>query len=131
MGELRRIGMLHVLSTAKAKNDARPKSEKEIVSLRLLKVTDAGLEQVADMTSLLHLDLTGAKVTDKGLRHLTGLKLQSLNLAKTNITKVGLKELVGLKSLVRLSLPFNAVPRTSEEGAFRKAMPQCVVRRGY
>ena len=46
-------------------------------------VTDAGLEQIADLTSLLHLDLSQSPVTDKGLRHLAGLKqLQSLDLAK-------------------------------------------------
>lgn len=126
--ELRRIGMLHVLSTAQAKDGARPKSEKEIVSLRLFGVTDAGLEQIADLTSLLHLDLSYSPVTDMGLRHLAGMKqLQSLDLAKTKVTNACVKELMALPNLRRLNIYSTSITRNGR-AEFAKAIPQCVVR---
>ena len=51
------------------------------------------------------LDLAGTNVTDKGLKQLSGLKsLKMLKLQDTNVTTAGLKELAGLKSLDSLCL---------------------------
>jgi hypothetical protein len=51
------------------------------------------------------LDLAGTNVTDKGLKQLSGLKnLTTLKLQDTNVTAAGLKELAGLKRLATLLL---------------------------
>jgi hypothetical protein len=38
------------------------------------KLTDAGLSELANLTQLRSLDLTGTKVTDAGINHLAGMK---------------------------------------------------------
>ncbi len=57
-------------------------------------MTDAGLKELAELTSLESLNLGDTKVTDAGLKELTGLKsLVRVNLTCVEVTKVGLKEL--------------------------------------
>jgi internalin A len=68
----------------------------QLISLGLggTTATDAGLKELAGLTSLqfLHLDIT--KVTDTGLKELAGLKsLHKFGLDSTNVTDAGLKEL--------------------------------------
>ena len=75
------------------------------LSLGRAKVTDAGLKELTGLKSLQSLNLVGAKVTDAGLKELAGLKsLQSLDLGGTKVTDAGLKELAGIKSLQSLNL---------------------------
>ena len=62
-------------------------------------IRDAGLKELAGLTSLQSLHIAGTMVTDAGLKELAGLKnLQSLYLS-TKATDAGMKELAGLKSL--------------------------------
>lgn len=75
------------------------------MSLLNIRVTDAGLKELAGLKNLQSLDLVGTRVTDAGLKELAGLKsLQTLYLNNTEVTDVGLKELAGLKSLRELYL---------------------------
>src|SRR5205807_8363063 len=82
------------------------------LGLGFAEVTDVGLRELAGLTSLQTLDLsgtkdfTGTKVTDKALKALAGLKrLQTLHLRfNGEETDAGLKELAGLKSLQTLDL---------------------------
>ncbi len=135
--ELRRIGMLHVLPFAKAKDSGRAKSDLEIVWLDLsgTQVSDAGLKEIAGLANLIHLDLSiGVTskqmrgVTDEGLKQLAGMKqLVSLDLSRTKVTDAGLKELHALTSLRRLRLYLSLRPAVTDAGRSEllKALPQC------
>src|SRR5262245_8347776 len=69
------------------------------------KVTDAGLEELAGLTTLRALGLADTEVTDVGLRQLVGLQhLQVLDLSFTWVTDEGVKELKKIKSLRALEL---------------------------
>ena len=65
------------------------------LSLANTRVTDQGLRDVATLSSLEHLDLSGdAGVTDAGLDHLAGLpKLHVILLARTRVTEGGIQKL--------------------------------------
>ncbi len=66
-------------------------------------VNDSTLARVAKHGSLTRLYLRGTRITDDGLKHLTGLtKLEELDLAETGITDAGLVHLSGLSSLKKL-----------------------------
>lgn len=57
-------------------------------------VTDAGLAELASLTSLLHLGIRWTRVTDAGLLHLQSLKkLQFLDVRGCNVTAPALAEL--------------------------------------
>ncbi|MEM1108582.1 MAG: c-type cytochrome domain-containing protein [Planctomycetota bacterium] len=78
-----------------------------IVELNLAntKVTDQGLETVAQMTNLRRLWLNGTQVTDAGLSHLSRLReLRYLNLYGTVVTDAGLPSLAVLPHLSQLYL---------------------------
>jgi hypothetical protein len=66
-----------------------------VLSLANTRVTDQGLRDVATLSSLERLDLSGAQgVTDVGLGHLSALpKLQSLRLVGTPVTDDGVQKL--------------------------------------
>ena len=69
-------------------------------------VTDAGLQELADLRGLKTLDLNGCRgVTDAGLKELAALQgLMTLSLRATSVTDAGLKELAALKGLRTLNL---------------------------
>ena len=65
-----------------------------LVDFTRTKLTDAGLKELAGLTSLQSLNLGSSQVTDAGLKGLAGLtSLQSLGLHGTQMTDAGLKEL--------------------------------------
>ena len=73
-------------------------------------VDDAILERVAKRKLLTHLYLRGTRITDEGLKHLSGLtQLQTLDLAETGITDRGLRHLRGLSRLKHLDVTQTAV----------------------
>lgn len=92
------------------------------------KISDAGLEEVAKLTSLETLDLRATQITDAGLAKLLELpKLKTLELANTAITDAGLLSLQKLKSLSKVSV-FNCKQVTPQGIAnFKKARPDCQV----
>ena len=103
-----------------------------VVDLTNTKVTDAGLKELelAELTTLQTLSLSGPKVTDAGLKELAGLKtLQSLGLVQTKVTDAGLKELAGLKSLQTLRLIATARVTDAGVAELQKALPKCKVLR--
>ena len=68
-------------------------------------ITDAGLERIAEFTSLQGLSLHGTKITDGGLEYLRRLpELEGLNLQGTSVTDTGLEHLQVLTGLKELSL---------------------------
>jgi internalin A len=102
-------------------------AEPERHGLSATGATDRELEVLAACTELRELTLTGAQVTDAGLKHLAGLKklatldliacreltgaglrplvaLTALNLSCTPLGDTGLEYLAGLKRLTRLNL---------------------------
>jgi hypothetical protein len=59
-----------------------------------IKVTDAGLMHLRELTQLQYLHLTRTEITDAGLVHLKGLtNLQTLGLEGTKVTEVGVNDL--------------------------------------
>ena len=94
---------MHALSRAKGKDDVRPQSADEVISLDLgyaPLVTDAGLKELAGLKHLTSLRLNQTKVTDAGLKHLAALpNLAVLSLDESKVTDAGLQYLAALKSL--------------------------------
>jgi len=88
-------------------------------------ITDSGLAHLADMTQMRALGLRETKVTDKGLRHLSQLtSLKELNLTLTHVTDAGMRHLTGLKSLHALGLDDTAVTGAGIN-ELQAALPLC------
>jgi Leucine Rich Repeat (LRR) protein len=78
-----------------------------LTSLRLddTKITDAGLAHIKRLTSLRYLHLNGTTITDEGLAHLVSLaRLEWLGLDGTKITDAGLAHIESLTGLKHLRL---------------------------
>jgi len=91
------------------------------------RVTDAGVENLNELTGITHLALGGTQVSDAGLENLTGLaNLTLLGLSHTQVSDTGLKHLVGLTNLQVLGL---VGTHATEEGIMelRKALPKCQI----
>ena len=90
--------------------DAGLEQLKELSQLHWLnlngtKITDAGLEQLKELSQLHWLTLNGTKITDAGLEHLKGLtQLHNLWLDNTGVTDTGLEHLTELTQLQWLDL---------------------------
>jgi Leucine-rich repeat (LRR) protein/thiol-disulfide isomerase/thioredoxin len=73
-----------------------------------IRLTDDGLRDVGQITTLKSLDLSGTMITNAGLAHLHGLKhLEDLSLDETQITQEGLSQLEPLQSLRALRCYLN------------------------
>lgn len=73
-----------------------------------LRVSDAGLKRLHNLSNLEVLNLYGNQVTDAGMTHLQPLKkLRELNLSLLAITDAGLKHLKPLTTLERLELLYS------------------------
>jgi uncharacterized membrane protein len=69
------------------------------------KVTDKGMQSLANFSNLRFLDLSGTAVTSAGVKDLMKLeKLESLNLTQTKVTRNGAAELQSKPGLKRLYL---------------------------
>ena len=70
------------------------------------KITDTGLEHVAQLTQLTSMDLSGCgTITDTGLEHVARLtQLTSLDLCHCDITVTGLEHVAQLTQLTNLAL---------------------------
>ena len=83
----------------------RPEGSHRGTNLWGLKVTDAGLKEIAGLKQLTALELYDTQITDAGLKDLAGLtNLVELSLWSTKISDAGLKELAGRKKLTWLNL---------------------------
>ena len=86
-------------------------------------VDDSTLARVAKHDSLKRLYLRGTRITDDGLKHLTGLtKLEKLDLVETGITDAGLVHLRGLSSLKKLYLTETRVTKDGVRN-LKQALP--------
>ena len=64
------------------------------VDMAVSRITDVGLQHVAELTSLQTLVLNGSDITDAGLVHLKGLtKLKGLGLIGTKVSAEGVNDL--------------------------------------
>ena len=65
-----------------------------VVDIAVSRITDVGLQHVAELTSLQTLVLSGTDITDAGLVHLKGLtKLKGLGLIGTKVSAKGVNDL--------------------------------------
>jgi hypothetical protein len=86
-------------------------------------VDNSTLARVAKRGSLTRLYLRGTRITDDGLKHLTGLtKLEKLDLVETGITDAGLVHLRGLSSLKKLYLTETRVTKDGVRN-LKQALP--------
>jgi hypothetical protein len=98
-----------------------PKAPEQITSLDLSAtgVTDAGLKQVAKLSSLATLELQGTKVTDRGLKELAGLKnLTTLGLSESQLSDTtlrALREIGLLHVLSEASAPKGERPKSADD----------------
>lgn len=68
-------------------------------------LTDAGVQVLAGLPALRHLDLSGTSITDSGMRALAGLHaLETLSLAWTGVTDAGVASLAGCTALRSVDL---------------------------
>jgi serine/threonine protein kinase len=75
-----------------------------IISLFALGVTDDDLQLISRAPELWELNLGYTKVTDAGMRHLTGVPIRRLDLAGTAISDGGVRYLLQIPSLLDLNL---------------------------
>ena len=97
-----------------------------ILDLSYTKITDKELKHLSGLTDLRHLDLSYTKITDKELKHLSGLtNLRTLNLGEIEITDKGLQYLSKLRNLEDLKLR----AEITDEGLkkLEAALPNCVI----
>jgi hypothetical protein len=123
-------GSLHKFGLATTYEDSnRPKSNEEVESLYLMdaKITDSGLEELANLGHVRTIDLRNTKVTDQGLNSLRHWKnLEWIYLNGTSMTDEGLKSLAELKSLKRVFLEDTDVSQAAVT-ELRAAIPECRV----
>ncbi len=104
---LRRAGLLHTLAEARAAGGGRPAGPEDVELLDLsgTKVTGRGLKELAPFTRLASLDLRDGQLNDDGLDGLAALKhLTHLDLRDTRVSDDGMKALARLKQLRTLNL---------------------------
>ena len=90
-------------------------------------LTDEGLKELKGLKGLQELHLgSDNKVTDKGLAHLAGLNLKSLNLPPRAMTDEGLKQLSRFERLDWLRVG-NSKMTNEGIARFRQARPNCAV----
>lgn len=106
---------------------------KQLVWLKLsnTKITDASLQSVGKLASLVKLHLNHTVVTDNGIDNLVNLNnLEYLNLFDTQVTDASLLKLAKLKSLKKLYLWQTKVTKPGVE-AFKKSNPKIEVDMGW
>jgi Leucine-rich repeat (LRR) protein len=87
------------------------------------RITDAGLDHVALLTSLWKLRLGRSAITDAGLARLKSLKLlESLSLTETALTDSSVETLAGFQSLKSLNLDRSGISPAGIE-RLKKALP--------
>ena len=89
------------------------------------RITDEGMEAVATMKGLKHLDVCAPSVTDRGVRAIAGLTgLEVLWLAECRITDVSVILLSAFKSLRELAVGRTGVTAPGK-ARLRELLPQC------
>jgi hypothetical protein len=91
--------------------------------LETQEVDDAALEPVSRLDELRGLSLYGSSVTDRGLAHLRGLKLETLGLGATRVTDKGLDHVETLSRLRHIWLPQTRKITAERVEALKDALP--------
>ena len=73
-------GLKHLLAATEPREKLR---------LRSWTITDAGLKELAGQRKLRSLDLLGRPITNKGLKALAGLNIESLDIGYTKVSDAG------------------------------------------
>lgn len=101
------------------------------LNLARSKVTDAGLKSLSGMKNLQRLRLENTAITDAGVDALTSLsKLEYLNLYGTKVTDAALTKLEALKNLKGLYVWQTAVTKEAAQALHQK-MPKLVINLGW
>lgn len=83
---------------------------KSITALDGTPMSDEHLAEIGKIKNLVELQINGGSITDQGVAHLTGLqKLESLTLARTDVTAACMPDLGRLSSLNMLNLNHSKV----------------------
>ena len=152
---LRECGLLHVLSCATTADGRRPDKPEDVATLDLtwVRLTEAGIKELAPLKNLTSLTLDRDHITDavlKALREADLLHVLSyayadyrrgvstrpakveevtfMNLSGTRLTDAGVKELFPLKNITTLFLPSKGVTDAGV-GELQKALPKCKISR--
>jgi hypothetical protein len=97
----------------------------EVVEAVLIRVADADLIYLADLTTLNYLYLGSTQATDAGLVHVARLsELRSLSLDQVRVTDAGLVHLKRLTKLESLSL-YGAQVTDAGVDELQRALPNC------
>jgi len=92
-------------------------------------MTDAGLNGLARLKSIVWLNVRNRPIGDAGLKQVAGLKnLNWLDLQSTTVTDAGLRELAGLTNLQSVDLRGTQVTDAGL-AALQKALPACKIQR--
>jgi hypothetical protein len=99
--------------------------------METLILTDAGLKDVdlaylAPLSSLTNLGLAETPITDEGLKFLTGLPIQLLDLSSTGVTDRGILQLTQMATLERIYLHNTSVSTTAVD-SLRHQLPHLSV----
>ena len=152
---LRECALLHVLSCATTADGRRPDKPEDVATLDLtwVRITEAGIQELAPLKNLTSLTLDRNHITDavlKALREANLLHVLSyayadyrrgeftrpanvgevtfMNLCDTRLTDAGVKELFPLKNLTTLFLSSKGVTDAGV-GELQKALPKCKISR--
>ncbi len=100
----------------------------EELDLSGTRITGRGIEHLKNLKSLRSLNLLGAQVPDESMDILAGMKsLEVLNLYRTLVTNSGLASLHSLKNLTDVDVRYSRVTNNGVE-ALRAALPEIKVR---
>jgi mono/diheme cytochrome c family protein len=107
------------------------KSHLTWLNLAGTKVSDDGLKSLSGLKNLTRLHLEKTAVSDAGIQHLSGLdNLEYLNLYGTKVTNAGLNELAKMKSLKKLYLWQTGADKAGVD-ALKKSHPALYVNIGW
>ena len=116
LGSLPRLAAFRAYATPLGDEGAAQLRDLKLTTLALgsSRLTDRGLESLAQISSLTSLDVNQLAVSDLGLAHIARLpNLRSLSLENTQVTDAGLSE---LKSHPKLHALFVAGTRLTDQG---------------
>jgi len=94
------------------------------LNLDYTSITDKGIEKITDLSALTYLNLVGTKITDEGLIRLTTLKeLKNIFLYKTNTTASGVANFTVAAPLVIIDTGGYQLPKIVGDSAVEALGP--------
>ena len=100
----------------------------QTLNLFEVKITDAGVNELAGLQKLEKLILSHAKITDACLKDLSGMKgLRTLELSSTGVTYAGIKEHAEPFHALKLIGVNFAKPSSVSIEELKRVLPKCLV----